>query len=466
MADKSSASRRGLWIAGGLGLAAVAAAGICLAAVVIGVIISQRARPAANQPAVEYILDVSPRMNELTEGGTRLSVAQAALAEIVRPSDPSIASGFRIFGSGASADPCQDTDLIVPLSPSNQTLITRGIFRAQLGDATESSLAQAMIAAIRDLVVAAGPHTLVVITGGIDTCDPQANQLIAQEAERAGIELKTFIVGYDMSGEGADAIKAMVENLPGSTYVAASDTASLDALLSALKNYIDSPTEGSLADLLAAASPVVVEPPNLADYQPQTACDHPYFPLRPGATWTYASSSVYTYTQTVAAVEGDLEQARATVVVATPWLRITQQWECRPEGIALVSADYERLEPTATPYASLYGDLVSGLKLIPAADLTPGAVWEESHALTWDGQNRVEWSSSFAVVSDGGLATPAGQFYTLRIEETDITRSASGDLAGAEAITWYAYGVGPVSITTRSQTNTVASYVLQRYQIP
>src|SRR4051812_38804088 len=60
-------------------------------------------RPGAQQPAVEYILDTSPRMAQPAENdaGTRLEVAQGVLAEIVRPADAKVTAGLRVFGTGA-----------------------------------------------------------------------------------------------------------------------------------------------------------------------------------------------------------------------------------------------------------------------------------------------------------------------------------------------------------------------------
>src|SRR5689334_17798840 len=96
----------------GLACAGVAAGGYYL--------FSQRARPT--QPAVEYILDASPRMAQPaeTDGGTRLGVAQGVLAEIVRPADPKITAGLRVFGTGALPQACQDTRLVVPLAVAVQ----------------------------------------------------------------------------------------------------------------------------------------------------------------------------------------------------------------------------------------------------------------------------------------------------------------------------------------------------------
>ena len=77
---------------------------------------------------------------------------------------------------------CQDTDLLVPLAPANQGLISDQLAALTAGAGADAALAEAMVAAIRDLAATAGPHSLVVVTGGADSCNPEAGQLIAREA--------------------------------------------------------------------------------------------------------------------------------------------------------------------------------------------------------------------------------------------------------------------------------------------
>ena len=91
--------------------------------------------PTAEEPAVAYILDTSSRMGLPSEQGTRLSVAQAILAEIVRPADSGLTSGLRVFGGGALPQACEDTELVVTFAPANQSAIAEGALGLQVGSA-------------------------------------------------------------------------------------------------------------------------------------------------------------------------------------------------------------------------------------------------------------------------------------------------------------------------------------------
>src|SRR5579859_5096671 len=113
------------WVAGGC-----AALLLCVLCAAVGgagyYFYSQRLVTTASAPSVEYILDATQRMAQKADGenDTRLNVARGVLAEIVRPSDPALTAGLRVFGTGAQSAACTDTTLLVPLAPANQGQIS------------------------------------------------------------------------------------------------------------------------------------------------------------------------------------------------------------------------------------------------------------------------------------------------------------------------------------------------------
>ena len=252
----------------------------CLVVVVIGLVCSgaasagyyfyaQRTAVGKAQPAVEYILDASPRMAQpaQNDAGTRLEVAQGVMAEIVRPADPQVTAGLRVFGTGAQATACQDTDLVVPLAVANQPQISTHLLSLKAGPNPDAAMAVAMVAAIRDLAPTGGPHTLVVVTGGADSCSSEAGQLIAAEAARAGIALQLFVVGYQAPDDQGAAIQGMVDGAggghsrgaglaagaAGGVFINTRTRAALEQVLRAIQLYIDSPVVNPLASVLATA---------------------------------------------------------------------------------------------------------------------------------------------------------------------------------------------------------------------
>lgn len=454
---RSSSRRPLLFALGGFGVLALC---LCLVGVIIvgALIFLRRPTTAASQPTVEYILDASPRMTLPTEGSTRLSVARGVLSEIIRPSDPELTAGLRVFGSGADAEACQDTNLVVPFAQANQPQIAQELLGLEAGRAADAALAQAMIAAIRDLSATKGPHSLVVVTGGADSCSPQAGQLIAQEATRAGIELQTFIIGYQPSEEDAQAIKGMVDQTPGSKYLGAQDAKSLRSALNAVQKHIES-----------TARPTA--------YAAQTACDQPYFPIRNGATWTYSGQD-FTWTWTVTGVTGDLSNATATMEAqfggAAP-ATATYHWTCDQTGVV----SYEFGSFNFGQMASVMDIKVTkhaGAFLLPEDQLLPGATWDNSYTIEstvsaggLSFTSTLDIADSYTVGGQDSITTAAGTFDALRVDSSG-TYNASASLGpstsgSTQGTFWYGRGVGLVRIVNVSAGST-STMDLVSYSIP
>ena len=413
----------------------------CVAAGGVGAFLYFRDRLGpAEEPAVAYILDTSPRMSLASEEGTRLSVAQAILAEIVRPADPTYTTGLRVFGSGARPQPCEDTDLVVPFSLANQPAIADRLLGLQVGAAAESALAEAMLAAIRDLDTARGPHYIVVVTGGADSCNPQAGELIASEAERAGISLETYVVGFQVTAQDAAALKTMAEAATGATYYDAPNAAALRSVLGTIQRRIEQP---------AAAA---------GDYAAQTACDHPYFPLRQGATWSFNSEGT-TYSWTVSAVSGDLDNATATIVMAFEGGGTSFDWSCTSEGVFSYDVGTFTADTLGT-IGSYSLTSTSGARFPAAAELEAGASWTSEYTSTFE--TSVEgFSTAFTTQTQESnsagalqsLTTGLGTFDAIPISTSTTSTSTTefGSFSSSStSVCWFARGVGMLSCDSDS----------------
>lgn len=108
----------------------------------------------------------------------------------------------------------------------------------------------------------------------------------------------------------------------------------------------------------------------------QTACDHPYFPLRAGATWTYTNDLGEVTTWTVSNVSGDAQRATAEMAWASSDISGVYHWECDADGlrtydfgmVALVVGGLTQSEVTNA----------SGI-FLPAADLLAvGYAWSDA----------------------------------------------------------------------------------------
>ncbi len=112
----------------------------------------------------------------------------------------------------------------------------------------------------------------------------------------------------------------------------------------------------------------------LAGGSPESACDHPYLPLRLGATWTYDNDGEILNWEVID-VQGDLDSATAVLRVTADDLILDFNWSCTSnEGLS----SYE--------FANFgLGDLganmtfeqksADGSFLLPADKLVPGVTW-------------------------------------------------------------------------------------------
>jgi hypothetical protein len=432
--------RRTPWVL--IGSCAAIVGGICLAGVAVAAYLlyfRDRIGPS-EEPAVAYILDTSTRMGLATEEGSRLAVAQAVMAEVVRPASPSLTSGLRVFGSGGVGQACSDTELVVPFARANQSAIADELAGLQVGAAAESPLAQAMIAAIQDLDRTRGPHSIVVVTGGADSCSPQAGELIAREAERAGIQVQTYVVGFQVQPEEASALKAMVEDTPGATFYDAPDATALRSVLATIQRRIESPTASGEAT-------------------GQTACDHPYLPLRQGASWTYASDG-YSYTWTVSSVSGDQNNATAMVVMGFEGGSLSYEWKCGTDGVFYYTlGDYAFGDTGGAVSFRITSQ--SGTPLLAPESFQPGASWTNQYTITIEAGVEGFSTTSTTEVNETHTAGPqetvtmgAGTFDAIPIttNSTSTTTSDFGSFTTSYTSTcWFARGVGLVRCESSSE---------------
>jgi hypothetical protein len=130
----------------------------------------------------------------------------------------------------------------------------------------------------------------------------------------------------------------------------------------------------------------------------QTACDHPYLPLRSGGTWTYDNGQD-TLIWEVTDVQGDMNEATAVVSITVGNVTIDYQWQC-VAGEGLASFDFANL-------ASVPGGLnltleqvsVDGHFLLPPEQLVPGASWTTEMESKISFQQEVE-GTSFEATGD------------------------------------------------------------------
>ncbi|MBM4425365.1 MAG: hypothetical protein FJ030_18635 [Chloroflexi bacterium] len=253
-----------------------------------------------------------------------------------------------------------------------------------------------------------------------------------------------------------------------------------------MQKRIESPSTTSVADVRAAATPgaviAVTAPPlpatadTASSYPSQTACEHPYFPLRQGATWAYSVDG-FQYTWVVNGVSGDLNSATAEVSMVFDSGAVNYIWTCTPEGVT-----YFQSGSVVTEGVTIANFVVSDQtgNSIPAADrLTPDAAWASGYTMQYTVQGEGFSSDVTMVVSESNtvgegqrLDTGAGSFDVIPVitnasYTTTMTFGGTTTTTPSSSIytTYFGYGVG--MIRSDSNFNGVASTTeLISYSIP
>jgi len=106
----------------------------------------------------------------------------------------------------------------------------------------------------------------------------------------------------------------------------------------------------------------------------QTACDHPYFPMRTGSTWTFVNGAD-TMVWVITDVQGDLDNASAMMTNTIDNVVIEYKWDCSSEN-GLSSFDFASLgiQDLGTE-VTMDNMVLEGTFLLPADQLELGAAW-------------------------------------------------------------------------------------------
>ncbi len=178
------------------------------------------------------VLDLSSSMEEEVEGGVKIALAKDALEQLIAALPDETAVGLRTFHK------CGRSDLEVAIQPIREGDILHALYGLDTYGTTP--LAYTLEQVPGDLAGLEGPHVVLFITDGMETCDgdPVAT---AQALSAAGLDCIFKLVGFDVAGQGGrirDQLQAIAAAAGGSYTEAASG----DDLVAAICGLILPPT--------------------------------------------------------------------------------------------------------------------------------------------------------------------------------------------------------------------------------
>lgn len=152
-------------------------------------------RPAPSLATWQFVIDASAGMAEAIEGQPKIDIARAALDKELRILPGNVNAGLRVFGGQESGlDPCQDTKLLVePVAGRSERIISA---LAGITPQGEAPLTEAIVQAISDFDLSRDTkNSLIIITGGLDSCEAEAVSQLETLSRRLGIEVDLHLIG-------------------------------------------------------------------------------------------------------------------------------------------------------------------------------------------------------------------------------------------------------------------------------
>ncbi|WP_134772803.1 vWA domain-containing protein [Ornithinimicrobium flavum] len=190
------------------------------------------------------LLDASGSMADPdATGEPKIGAARSALHEVIDDLGSDQQVGLRVFGGSVAPDQpteakCTDSQLVVPIGSDNAQALGAAVDDyAPLG---ETPIAHALQQAADDL----GPdgnRTIVLVSDGIATCDPDPCE-IAEQLSADGLDLVVHTVGLGADDQTRTQLQCIAD-AAGGTYYDAADTDTLTTALTRISTRAFRPFE-------------------------------------------------------------------------------------------------------------------------------------------------------------------------------------------------------------------------------
>jgi len=185
-----------------------------------------------------------------------------------------------------------------------------------------------------------------------------------------------------------------------------------------------------------------------------TACDHPYLPLRTGASWAY-SSDFGGYTWNVSSVTGDTTSATADMAYTMSDLSGTYNWLCDSTGLVSYQFGGGGFNLAGQGQIATFEVVDSSGVFLPAAELlVPGYAWKRAYTLQYEFtiEGNVFPSTHTVAESYRVVGTEPVTFNGETYDGLQIESSSTSTISIAVAAPG---GIGSQPITTQSSNRLV-----------
>ena len=191
-------------------------AGLLLVAVAVAWQASAQQAPEA--ASIVLILDGSGSMWGQVEGKAKITIAKETMASIVESMPDTAQVGLILYGHRRKGD-CDDVELAVALGPVDKAALSATI--EGINPKGKTPITRSLRAAAEVVRTEEGTATVVLVSDGEETCDPDPCAA-ARELKEAGVPFVIHVIGFDVNDEQRAELECIADAGGGRYFTAAS----------------------------------------------------------------------------------------------------------------------------------------------------------------------------------------------------------------------------------------------------
>jgi Ca-activated chloride channel family protein len=159
---------------------------------------------AQERPKAILVLDGSGSMWGQIDGKAKITIAQDVVGELLVSLPDTQDLGLTVYGHRRKGD-CADIETIVEPGQDSRAAIAAAV--NGIKPKGKTPMTDAVVAAAEALRYAEDKATVILVSDGIETCEPDPCA-IARMLEETGVDFTAHVIGFDVKGE-AEALAQM-----------------------------------------------------------------------------------------------------------------------------------------------------------------------------------------------------------------------------------------------------------------
>ena len=213
---------------------------------------------AQEKPSTILVLDASGSMWGQIDGVNKIVIAREVVSDILAdfPEDQNL--GFVTYGHRERGQ-CSDIQTVIQPAPGTAPEIVKIV--NELNPRGMTPMTDAVIAAAQALRHTEQAATVILVSDGIETCNPDPCAA-ARALEQSGIDFTAHVIGFDVAGE-AEALMQMqcIAEETGGRFITADNAAELSDALREVVEALPAVTELTLRAVMDSQDGPLVETP-------------------------------------------------------------------------------------------------------------------------------------------------------------------------------------------------------------